>query len=132
MIQQAPSGLPPPLPRGFPMAPLKRSPVRAEANEKQRIAHSRRTELQQWKVNELVSLPSMHRLERTNVYVDGTAQEVATRICECLQRESIAASFPDEDQVRFESCCMDCHDLDIVVLQKLTYCLSPRCNNRTD
>jgi hypothetical protein len=53
-----------------------------------------------WKVAELPALPAEYILGRTNVYVESTSQEVASRICDCLRLESTAATFDEDDKVR--------------------------------
>jgi hypothetical protein len=51
-----------------------------------------------WNLNTLVALPSMHLLERSNVYVSNTEPSVvAQRIAECLRSQSIAATFFDNE-----------------------------------
>jgi hypothetical protein len=51
-----------------------------------------------WNLNTLVALPSMHLLERSNVYVSNTEPSVvAQRIAECLRSQSIAATFCDNE-----------------------------------
>jgi hypothetical protein len=51
-----------------------------------------------WKLNTLVALPSMHLLERNNVYVANTEPSVvAQRIAENLRSQSIAATFSDNE-----------------------------------
>jgi len=49
-----------------------------------------------WKVAKLERIPKIHVLERTHVSVsNATAQEVARRITDCFQKESIKANFDD-------------------------------------
>lgn len=53
-----------------------------------------------WTVADLPSLPAAYFLERSNVYVDGDAQDIANRICDCLRKESVAACCDSDDKVR--------------------------------
>merc|ERR1711933_50240 len=47
-----------------------------------------------WKVEKLQRIPKIHPLELTHVFVPNTkAQEVARRITDCFQKESIKANF---------------------------------------
>jgi hypothetical protein len=100
-VMLAPS-MAPPMPRSFSIAPpkpLRRSSVEPKISKSQQSA----APVQVWRVNELVSLPEIYPLERTNVYVDNSsAQEVADCICECLRIESISATFDEENKVRFK------------------------------
>jgi hypothetical protein len=103
----------PPMPRYFSIAPPK--PLsRSSASSAEPISKSPRSvaPVQVWTVNDLVSLPAVYPLERTNVYVDNSAaQEVADRICECLRIESISATFDEENKVRFYDLKELIHDL---------------------
>jgi hypothetical protein len=97
----------PPMPRSFSIAPpkpLRRSSVEPISKSQQSAAL-----VQVWRVDELVSLPAIYPLERTNVYVDNsTAQEVADRICECLRIESISVTFDEENKNRLVAESKDC------------------------
>ena len=53
-----------------------------------------------WNVSEVPVLPAIYILERTHVQVDCSVQEAASRICDCLRTESIAAICCDEQKVR--------------------------------
>jgi hypothetical protein len=91
----------PPMPRSFSIAPSK--PLRRPAVEQISKSQQSTAPVQVWRINELVSLPAIYPLERTNVYVDNSAgQDVADRICECLRIESISATFDEENKVRFD------------------------------
>ena len=49
-----------------------------------------------WKLSNIPKLPEMYPLERSHAYVKGIAgEEVASRIAECLRKESIMATFDD-------------------------------------
>jgi len=51
-----------------------------------------------WKVNQLLPLPTNYLLERTNIYVaDLDPQKVADNIADCLRKESISATYDDEE-----------------------------------
>ena len=52
-----------------------------------------------WKVNQLLlPLPTNYLLERTNIYVaDLEPQKVADNISDCLRKESISATYDDEE-----------------------------------
>jgi len=53
-----------------------------------------------WKVNQLMTLPTLYLLERSNCYIDNAEPEVvAARIAECLRSRSIATTF-FQDEVR--------------------------------
>jgi hypothetical protein len=83
-----------PLSRSFPLA-NKVAPSRLVVSEDD---HKVVSTTASWKVNDLVHLPSMHLLERSNVYVSNTEPfVVAQRIAECLRSQSIAATFFDNE-----------------------------------
>eukprot|EP00934_Nitzschia_sp_Nitz4_P007585 Nitzschia sp. Nitz4//scaffold3_size479765//214112//215309//NITZ4_000090-RA/size479765-augustus-gene-1.566-mRNA-1//1//CDS//3329550728//7575//frame0 len=84
----------PPMPRSFAqMRPMKASvaPLATKASNPTVPAAV-------WSVAELPSLPAAYFLERTNVYVDGNAQDVANKICETLRQQSIAAHADADDK----------------------------------
>lgn len=83
----------PPQPRSFAsLRPVKTQP-RVETKEPSITSAT-------WKVSNLPALSAFYILERTNVYVESSSQEVANRICNCLRLESIATTFDEEDKVR--------------------------------
>jgi hypothetical protein len=83
-----------PLPRSFPLRE-KVTPSRLVASDDNHKVVSAGAS---WKVNELVHLPSMHLLERSNVYISNTEPSVvAQRIAECLRSQSIHATFFDNE-----------------------------------
>jgi hypothetical protein len=83
-----------PLPRSFPLRE-KVTPSRLVTSDDDHKVVSAGAS---WKVNELVHLPSMHLLERSNVYVSNTEPSVVSqRIAECLRSLSIAATFFDNE-----------------------------------
>mmetsp|Transcript_60483 Transcript_60483/g.91213 ORF Transcript_60483/g.91213 Transcript_60483/m.91213 type:complete len:372 (-) Transcript_60483:45-1160(-) len=51
-----------------------------------------------WEVPNLPTLPAHYPLGRTNVYLKGSGQEVADRICNFLKTESVSAAFSAEDK----------------------------------
>lgn len=89
---------PPPMPRSFAsMRPMKASVAPVQIKQSKPTAS---TSACVWNVADLPSLPAAYFLERSNVYVDGDAQDIANSICETLRMESIAASCDNEDKVR--------------------------------
>jgi hypothetical protein len=97
----------PPMPRSFSRAPPK--PQRISSVEPISKSQQSAAPVQVWRVNEMVSLPAIYPLERTNVYVDNiAAQEVADRICECLRIESISATFDEENKNRLVAESKNC------------------------
>jgi len=85
----------PPMPRSF----ASTSPFKA-APQTKKATQQRSSDAAVWSVAELPSLPAAYFLERSNVYVDGEAQEIADRISDCLRKQSIAATCDAEDKVR--------------------------------
>lgn len=85
----------PPMPRSFAsVRPFKAAPQALKATQQNTSDGAI------WNVADLPSLPAAYFLERSNVYVDGEAQDIANRICDCLRKQSIAANCDDEDKVR--------------------------------
>jgi hypothetical protein len=85
---------PPPMPRSFAMQ------EKVQAQQIRMPTAPLSHDAPSWRVSEPPALPAVYPLERTNVHVDCSSQEVADRICNCLRVESIAATFSDEDKVR--------------------------------
>jgi hypothetical protein len=85
---------PPPMPRSF------ARPEKVQAQQIKVPTSPLSPAAPSWPVSEPPALPAVYMLERTNVYVDCSSQEVADRICNCLRVESIAATFSHEDKVR--------------------------------
>ena len=105
-VMLAPS-MAPPMPRFSSIAqskPLRRSSIEPITKSQEWAApwgDKSAAPVQVWRVNDLVPLPTIYPLERTNIYVDGIdAQEVADRVCECLRIESISTTFDEENKVR--------------------------------
>lgn len=87
----------PPMPRSFAsVRPFKTAPQSLK-HEKPIISGAA-----VWSVADLPSLPAAYFLERSSVYVEGDAQEIANRICDCLRKQSIAASCDGDDKVRMK------------------------------
>lgn len=58
-----------------------------------------------WNPDPLPKLPEMYPLERSHAYVkDVNCAEIATRIADCLQKESIAATFEENKAVAETPC----------------------------
>ena len=93
------SSVAPPMPRAFSIAPPK--PLRRTVEPASKVPQQSplTSTGSAWKVSDLPELPYMYLLERTNVYVECSAQEVADRISECMRAESIAVTL-DDDKVR--------------------------------
>jgi hypothetical protein len=53
----------------------------------------------EWKLSEgdVMPLPSIYMLERTHVKINASVNEVAKRIAQCLQRESIFATYSSQE-----------------------------------
>ncbi len=84
----------PPMPRSFDGAIHFKTQPQTSKHEKPEASATI------WTVADLPSLPAAYFLERSNVYVDGDAQVIANRICECLRKASIAAVGDNDDKVR--------------------------------
>jgi hypothetical protein len=80
-------------------APLRR--FEQQTKQKQQLSsvqhQTPKSLAESWDVSDVPALPSIYPLERTHVQVECPAQEAASRICNCLRSESIAATC-DEDQ----------------------------------
>jgi hypothetical protein len=60
------------------------------------VEHSKPVEETPWKVIRALPIPPQYRLDRTHTKVSETAQVVSKRISDCLFRESIAATYDNE------------------------------------
>lgn len=93
----------PPMPRSFAsVRPFKTAPQSLK-HEKPIISGAA-----VWSVADLPSLPAAYFLERSSVYVEGDAQEIANRICDCLRKQSIAASCDGDDKNLLVAETCDC------------------------
>lgn len=84
----------PMMPRASPLARSKAAPVAVTPAIGKAAFQNERL----WKVSHAPSLPSYHPLERTHVKVpNASTQEVASRIVECLRKQSVAARYNDKE-----------------------------------
>lgn len=115
----------PPIPRSFASVRPAKAPLQTIQQDKQTVSSAT------WKVSDLPSLPAAYFLEKSNVYVDGDAQDVANRICDCLRKESVAAFCDKDDKVRFTSFATHCSPVtsmvtDVECAFRDRICFSPR------
>ena len=115
----------PPIPRSFASVRPSKAPLQTLKQDKQTLPSAT------WTVSELPSLPAAYFLEKSNVYVEGDAQDVANRICDSLRKESVAAVCDKDDKVRFRSSATHYFpvnrmetDIECALLDRT--CLSPR------
>jgi len=93
----------PPMPRSFAsLRPMKTAPRPVEKFSPAKTGSS------VWKVDDIPALPASYFLERSSAYVDGSAQDIADRICECLRKESIATSCDSDDKNLLHGETSDC------------------------
>lgn len=87
----------PMMPRSAPLARQKASPATISLPVKSTTTTTGSKGLL-WTVDAAPRLPTMYFLERTHVRVsDASPQEVASRIVECLRKQSVAAVYNDEE-----------------------------------
>ena len=92
----------PPMPRSFASGRPSKASLQSSRDDKPLVSGAAF-----WNVANLPSLPAAYFLERSSVYVDDDAQEVANRVCDCLRKESIAAACDIEDKVSLKQCTID-------------------------
>ena len=77
-----------------PSIPLRTGPLAMESKPRT-TKRTTTAPMAPWNVDEttLLCLPSIYMLERTHTIVEASPAEVATRISDCLRRESISARY---------------------------------------